>query len=121
MSAAPAPLRPTHGVDNSSLEKAEKGYRAQKRADTKKKLLLMPSMVPKNCPTEMEHSALLAKLNCCLEKIIADLDLVDEELSARLTKINHDLKKIMADLRPKDRLTKLTKIDCDLKRIIAHL
>ena len=128
-SMSAAPLRPTHGVGNSALEKAsalekgEKGYRAQKKADAKKKLLqLMPSLVPKNCPTEMEHSALLAKLNC-LEKVIADLDLVDEELSARLTKINHDLKKIIADLRlGKDRLlTKLTKIDCDLQKIIAHL
>ena len=85
-SMSAAPLRPTHGVGNSALEKAsalekgEKGYRAQKKADAKKKLLLM-QIVPKNCPTEMEHSALLAKLNS-LEKIIADLDLVDHQAQA---------------------------------------
>ena len=88
-SMSAAPLRPTHGVGNSALEKAsalekgEKGYRAQKKADAKKKLL----------------SARLTKINHDLKKIIADLRLGKDRLTiTKLTKIDSDLKKIIDHL-----------------------
>ena len=122
-----APLRPTHGVDNSALEKAsalekgEKGYRAQKKADAKKKPLLM-QIVPKNCPTEMEHSALLAKLNCCLEKIIADLEkiIADAETENKIKPETENVNKILHDekIPAKKTLNKMIGDEKTLKKIL---
>ena len=131
-SAAPSP-----GNDKSALEKAKKGSRALKKADAKKKLLLMPSLVTKNCLTDKELSARLAKI---IKKIIADLDFEDKEFSARLAKIIDNLEvedkevygwraKILSDLKKMDDLhledkelsARLAKIDCEIKRLIADL
>ena len=110
---------PSPGNDNSALEKAKQGSRALKKADAKKKLLLMPSLVSENCVTDKELTARLAKI---IKKIIADLDFEDKEFSGRLAKILSNLKE-MDDLHLKDKVlsARLAKIDCEIKTIIADL
>ena len=105
---------PAPSSDNSAIDKAKKGSRALKKADAKKKLLQMPSLVPKNPLAVKELSARLARI---IKEIIADLDFEDKEVSSRLAKILSNLKK-MDDFCPSARLAE---IDCEIKRIIDDL